>query len=330
MTIYLRSLATISSSTPATFCSLEPDRPYLLTMKKSGYETRTTRFIWTSDRQLKFMSRRPRHLLYSLLMPGWGQAAEGEHIRSLETFAGFGTAAVLWHRAYRDYEDEKDSYNYLGRMVENSITESRRNKYADLQRLSARLVNAQRKFSLEVAVLGGWLYLGNLAETMGLSAPPKVVSVRGTDVGLEVPARSRTRAVFRSFFFPGLGQKYLGKSFKGFVYYSSFIAGAYLTLNARRDYEIAAVGYETAVTRLSEARTLSDVRRARSEIDLTYENLRDTEKTRNAFYVVLGSLWALNILDAAVSADASVPDNRVGFETSYHGSEFRMGLRFGI
>jgi len=165
---------------------------------------------------------------------------------------------------------------------------------------------------------------------LSLSAPPKLEYVQGTNVGLDLPSRTRAKAIFRSFFFPGLGQKYLGKSFKGFVYYGSFIAGSYLTLRARRNYEIANIGYEMAVIKLNEAQTLTDIRKARQEIDLTYENLRDKEKTRNAFYIALGTLWALNILDTATSSEASAADDRVSFDTSYHGSEIRMGLRFGI
>ncbi|NIM19910.1 MAG: PEGA domain-containing protein [Candidatus Latescibacteria bacterium] len=331
-TVTLKSSVKTSGVSPCLFCTLVPEQRYLLRLGKPGYETRELRLSFSPEnQQVELFSKRFGSLVRSLLIPGWGQLANGEYLLGVETMLGSAAIGTVWYGAYTDYIDERDRYRFFKSAASNATTEADFIRYSELQWRSSRLTNAQRRHMLEVAALGGWMYVGNLVETFLVSASPRVASVEGPNITLEIPRRSKARAVTRSFFFPGMGQKYLGKHVRGLMYQTLFVTAAVLTLDARRDYDTATIEYELASEALARAETQPEVEAARELVAARWEERRDEETKRNAYYIILASLWFLNVLDTSLSrSDVAAAGQNFGFDTSFRPSEVHAGIRISF
>ena len=331
ITITLKGPATLSAGSPGVFCSLEPGQEYLLSIGKTGYETRVLGATLNLDNQrIEFSSKRMGKLCRSLVLPGWGQYAGGEKLRAAETFLGSAGLGWFWYYTYRKYIDERDHYYSFAGLAADVEFESQKIKYTELAGITSRLTNANRSYMVEATALCGWMYAGNLVETFFLSAPPKVKAHDGFSATLETPRISKTRAVMKSIFFPGMGQKYLGKPFKGFFLQAVFTTAAVLTIKARREYNIANIHYELAAEAVEQAETQHRADRARRDLSIALDDRRDEEKKRNAYYIILGSLWTLNVLDAFFSTEDVSCGVLIDLETSYNSSGFQTGIRIGF
>jgi len=111
----------------------------------------------------------------------------------------------------------------------------------------------------------------------------------------------------------GLGQHYMGKPFRGYVYNVAEIAGLLAALvgevnrsNLRSDYLVAQRNYEAAFDP-------DEVARWRAEAERTYSDMEDMETLRNQGLLVAAGAIVVSVLDALLffpkvaAAPAPVP-----------------------
>ena len=178
--------------------------------------------------------------------------------------------------------------------------------------------------------MAGWIYAGNLFETVLLSSPPKAITTEGSTFRVEIPKRSRPRAALRSIFFPGLGQKYYGNHAKGLFFQTTFIVLSYYTLDAKMRYDLATVEYNLAYDLYDQNKQSGSVAQiAASQIDAKnkFEIKDDKKRDMYVFAFSAGAIWLLNVLDAIVFGDLGEQPERLEFDTSYQSATIRTGLR---
>ncbi len=109
---------------------------------------------------------------------------------------------------------------------------------------------------------------------------------------------SRTTAWTSNLLFAGLGQHYMGKSFKGY-FFNLAEAGGLLTAlageaqrsNYRQDYLVLKGKYDSAINS-------NDIEYYKGLADQAYSDMEDMEKLRNTGLIVAGSAIILSILDS--------------------------------
>ena len=140
-----------------------------------------------------------------------------------------------------------------------------------------------------------------------------LVGKRSGPLFIRLSPKTRFKATLRSTLFPGWGQNYLNKKFKGGVISLTMIG---LTLSSI----VADAQYDRAVDRYK--RTLRDYEAAKKEEERSALRLKaldredkadDAYNRRNTLLWVTGALWAYNILDAII------------FFPSFHQGEYDLG-----
>lgn len=126
----------------------------------------------------------------------------------------------------------------------------------------------------------------------------KSAKTRIIDAVLE--AKTRSGAIKRSLFIPGLGQAYQGKNKRAFFFGISFVAsigGSYLFTKQYNknidEYNNLHLQYENAVQS-------KEIINLRKQMNDKYDEINQAEKMRNLFYMAVGGVWLLNVLDAAI------------------------------
>jgi hypothetical protein len=124
-----------------------------------------------------------------------------------------------------------------------------------------------------------------------------------------------------------LGQNYLGNNFRSFLFQAGFIVGATLTIDANLDYDRADNRYKLALIGLEEAQTVPEIEEAAGQVGFASDDRRDNQTKRDVMLVITGSIWLLNVIDAAFSETPQEPKRTsFGFESSYRRSTIWTGL----
>lgn len=119
------------------------------------------------------------------------------------------------------------------------------------------------------------------------------------DVSVQLARKSNSKAVVRSLFVPGLGQHYLEKKGRAFLFpvlEVGALAGAYIFNskynNSIQDYNALKNSYSTAIDQ-------TKIDTYYSQMTSKYDDVESAEKMRNIFIGVAAGIWVLNVLDAA-------------------------------
>jgi len=175
------------------------------------------------------------------------------------------------------------------------------------------------------AGLGGWVYLHNIVETYLLSVPLKADLLDGTNLEVQTPRCSTKRAVLRSLFFPGLGQRYAGNTARGFIFRTGVFVMALFTLDEKLQLDLAEIDYKTAEA-LFDGASVDDKKALLNDLTAKKTEVNDCEDRLNTMAIATGALWALNIIDAIISRGGNIENGRMEFETSVLSSTVRSGI----
>jgi TM2 domain-containing membrane protein YozV len=325
-TIRVKGLKLSSSVAPATFCQLIPTSTYKLGIEKTGYETRWAKLTIDPSRGKASVSgNRMTHMLKSSLLPGYGQISNGNTGRGVTSFfavAGLGIWAAI---SYADYYDRKDDAERSSTLAALARTLEVKKEFEMKYWWDSRAANASRDRALYSLALTAHAYLSNLVETCLLSMPPNKISSSDMSLTLGTPKKSMLRTVSRSVFFPGMGQKYLGHHFKGVTYQVLFLVTAITAVELNQNYDIATLRYEQAVRQLADASTDAERNIAALGVKRTWDDRRDKEKKRNAFYGACAAVYVLNIFDAVFTQSVH-SKSTFKLTSSYGVSGARAGL----
>lgn len=317
--VLLRGNRQFAASTPGSICMLERGQSYRLTVAFPGYETRNLDLHLKQDGSISTSGLWFGYTVRSLLVPGLGQMAMGSTARGTWAFLlGGGSAAYLtW--AWYNYDQARDRYNATLKLVDSTTSQS------DLEALDQQLLieaqdtNVKHQRLQDVAVLSIHEHANNVAEAFLMARPAKS-RVEGSTVKLSVSKLTGTRAMMRSVLFPGLGQKYMGHPGWGWFMQSCFITTTVLAIEWRYDTTVAQNRYENQLMRIEQATTTDEIAAAQRAAAPLWNDYRDKERWRNAFYISMGAVWAWSVVDAAFISDPVTSNGTIGFETSINGS----------
>lgn len=120
------------------------------------------------------------------------------------------------------------------------------------------------------------------------------------DVSLQLTRKSNSKAVVRSLFIPGLGQHYLEKKGRAFLFpvlEVGALAGAYIFNsqynNSIQDYNALKNSYSTSIDQ-------TKIDTYYRQMTSKYDDIESAEKMRNVFIGVAAGIWVWNVLDAAL------------------------------
>lgn len=111
---------------------------------------------------------------------------------------------------------------------------------------------------------------------------------------------SRKTAWTSNILFAGLGQHYLDKSLRGYVYNAAEAGGLLVALVAELDRSNLQSDYLTLEDQYNSSINADDITRYREAADQTYSDMEDAEKTRNTALMVAGGAIVVSILDAII------------------------------
>jgi TM2 domain-containing membrane protein YozV len=318
--------ATRSSGSPATFCGLGGDSRYRISIAAPGYETRSLNFSLNDNNTISLSGGSFGLIGRSLLIPGWGQFSMGRPLRGTWAFALTAAAGADLVRTYYDYEDEKDKIDVIAKALESATTQQQREALEERLLVQSNHSNVAKDHYTDTFMFAAYVHASSVLETFFLSRPAKIVSVDGSVVNISTTRMTGTRAAIQSALVPGLGQKYMGRHFKGTFYQTVFLTGAVLAIQARKEYRTAEDDYDLSRRRLSMATTPTELLLEREGVGLRWADLRDKERTRDITYIATASIWFINLLDAALISKPDTREGRLGFDTSYNGSSVEAGL----
>lgn len=112
---------------------------------------------------------------------------------------------------------------------------------------------------------------------------------------------SRKTAWTSNILFAGLGQHYLDKSFRGYVYNAAEAGGLLVALMAELDRSNLASDYLALEDQYNSSINGDDITRYREAADQTYSDMEDAEKTRNTALMVAGGAIVVSIIDALIT-----------------------------
>ena len=138
---------------------------------------------------------------------------------------------------------------------------------------------------------------GHIAYEHELDLP---VDVEWQRLAVRLVPFSRKTAWTSNLLFAGLGQHYLGKSTRGYIYNLAEAGGLLVALvselersNLRKDYLNLQEQYDQSIN-------ADDITRFRESADQAYSDMKDAEEMRNTGLIVAGSAIAISIIDAIV------------------------------
>jgi hypothetical protein len=327
-TIILRHEVGVSNSAPASFCALEPGREYKLTVLRPDFEVRTLKFSFPEyGKPAQFSGIRMGMLVQSMVLPGWGQKSLGEGARTLETIAVLTAGGFKIAQAYTDYDAAREARDAVARAARDADTEEELSALAAEAEKTGMVANVHRDNTLWTVALTGYEYLQNLVETFLLAAPPKAERLEGSNFKVTTPGKSRSRAAVQSLFFPGMGQRYLGNSSRGFLFRAGFFVVALYTIDAKYKYNMAKVDYDLAYQEFQNATSVEEREAARVVANAQHEVMSDREQVVYEFAAAAGAFWLAGVVDAIATGGRSDGSGRVDFDSSYRAGMVRAGIR---
>ncbi|MCK5408243.1 MAG: hypothetical protein KAJ37_12330 [Candidatus Krumholzibacteria bacterium] len=327
-TLTVRAETSVSKGAPASFCSLQPGFTYMLTISRGGYEKRTLSFHFSDFGQPTKFSGVWRWMVFrSAVLPGWGQVSMGHRGRTAELWSFLVIDGFKVYQVWKWYKAEKNRFDTLTVLATIAETQQQLEELERKARKASMDANAYRTSVLLTVGVGAWLYVRNVAETYLLSAPPKATRLDGSDFKVVTPKRSRKRALFRSVFFPGLGQRYAGNGGRGFLFHTGvFVLGLY-TIDAKLRYDLATVDYDLAVEEFNNAESVAEKESLRWNVLSLAVQKEERKDQLTAFAVATGLLWVANMFEAFGSGPGGTRSDRFDVTTSYHSSTVWTGIQ---
>jgi hypothetical protein len=323
----VRSAVGQTQVAPADYCSLQPGLTYRLTVFRGGYERRTLQFSFSDHGQrCKFSGVWRGEVARSMILPGWGQKRLGQSGRTAETITYLVIDAIKVYQVWEPYDHLKTEQEATVELSKLADTQEQLERLAETSRKLAKDANAYRDSAILTAALGAWVYLRNVTETYLLAAPPKATPTEGSDFNVTTPRRSRKRAVLRSFFFPGLGQRYQGNTGRAFAFRAGMFVLALYVIDRKLRYDLAKNDYDMVREEFDRAKTVEEKKSLVPEMARLSGTVDEREENLYGYIIATGCLWAANVLDAIASGKGEPRGDRFDFAASYRNSTIRSGI----
>jgi len=310
---------------PLTMCDLRPGERWNLTVNGKGLETRRGYFELDALGIPGIRGNRMSTVLRNSLLPGWGSMKAGRLTSGLTDFgiaALFGCYFMIEEFEYRDMKEE---YDELDESLAEAVTLDERARLTDAMHSASKALNVQNTHRKRALYATAAVYGYQLLDPIICGGPPGWDSdAGGSIVRIDLPERSKAKALFYSAVWPGRGQLYQGKITRGILFPLLSAATGVYALDRMNSVDEYSVLYEVEIEKWQSAVSLEDRTYHGDRASSIWEDLEETRQERNTAFIVFAGIWGLNILDTFFEHEEYVPSPGFTMDFSPAGMTFVM------
>ena len=317
----------INGVLPMTICDISPGERWEITVDGPGLERRKGYFSLDDRGNPRIDGGRLGTILKNAVLPGWGAVSSSRTVSGWTDFSVIAFSLGYFLKENNEYDDLYDSYDSLKESYESALTyEDRVRLGNDLNNLSMEL-NVQNNHRKRILLLTAVMYGYQLLDPLLFNRPPGYGSEAGGSI-LEINSASsgKAKAFFHSLVCPGRGQFYQGKKGRGFIYAGLTAAAGFYALDRLNDFDEKSMYYDLYVAEYNSAVSLEDRSFYKSKVEKSWSDLEDAKQDRNNSYILLASMWGLNLIDTLFETDEKDYSSDLGLELGPSGAA--LVLRF--
>ncbi|MCI0482564.1 MAG: DUF5683 domain-containing protein [Candidatus Dadabacteria bacterium] len=310
---------------PLTMCDLRPGESWNLTVNGKGLETRRGYFQLDAAGVPGIRGNRLSTVLRNSMIPGWGSIKAGRRTSGL---TDLGLAALFgWYFMIEEFEyrDMKEEYDELGERLENAVSLDERERLTDAMHSASKALNAQNTHRKRALYATAAVYGYQLLDPILCGSPPGWDSdAGGSIIRLDLPERSKAKALFYSAVWPGRGQLYQGKITRGILFPLLSAAAGVYALDRMNSVDEYSVLYEVEIEKWQSAVSLEDRTYHGDRASSIWEDLEETRQERNTAFILFAGIWGLNVLDTFFEHEEYVPSPGFTMDFTPAGMTFVM------
>lgn len=313
----------LTGALPVSFCGLEREAGYRLTLDGEGFERRIGSFSIV-DGTPRVKGVRAGIAGRNLLLPGWGSARAGRAPAAATDDLSIAASLAWLLYENHEYEYMRDIYDDIEERYENAGTwEEKARLQSSLHEASSE-VNVQSDQCTRILILAGALYAWQVIEPLFVDNPPKATAGAGGALAFGAAHESRAKAFVYSMIRPGRGQFYQGKEIRGAFFSLSTLAVGLVALEYQTQYDYALSDYEICVERFNASSDVEEQLRLKSDAERYWDHLEHEKTRRNTALIVLAGLWGWNAIDTFFPVEHRAPSGAYSFEIDARGASVTM------
>jgi len=127
-----------------------------------------------------------------------------------------------------------------------------------------------------------------------------LIANKKRSINAALDKKTTSSAILRSFVMPGWGQSYQEKGGRSWIYTIGYLGSGIGSFLFTNKYNTTISEYNVIRTDYSKAVDETEINSLRNEMHSKYDEIDSAEKTRNIFYIAIGAVWLVNMLDVLV------------------------------
>ncbi|MDZ7859914.1 MAG: DUF5683 domain-containing protein [Candidatus Krumholzibacteriota bacterium] len=323
----LRRNLIVSSNLPLKYCNFKYSKEYDIVLEGKRYERREGKLTICKDGEISIRGKRIETCFKNGVLPGYGTYLRGKTQTAAVDFFSIAGALYKLYGETGEYNDLNDRLDEINIALSQAETVSEKN---DLNRRSYEIsqkVNLQNDYRKKILLFSSALYAYQLIEPLFSEKPPEVYSYSDkTNIKFKASNRSVKKAFLYSFFRPGRGQFYQGKTKRGVFFSSIFVLSSLVSLDLNNQYNKDVSEYNLCVSKLNSSTNIADRRKYSDRASLFWEDVEDSKEKRNISLYVLAGIWGWNIIDTLIYGNEYCPDKNYSFNVTPLGCELAFNF----
>jgi hypothetical protein len=313
----------LTGALPVSFCDLERNASYRLTLDGEGFERRVGKFSIAGGSP-RVSGIRAGLAGRNIVLPGWGTARAGRAPAAWTDDMSIAASLAWLLYENHEYNYMRDIYDDIEERYEGAQTWEEKAGLQSSLHEASRELNVQNDQCTRIAILAGALYAWQVIEPLFVDNPPKSTVGAGGEFALGGAHESRAKAFVYSMIRPGRGQYYQGKTARGAFFSLATFAVGLVALEYQTCYEYAVSDYEICVERFNATTDVAEQLRLKSDAERYWDHLELEEARRNSALIVLAGLWGWNVLDTFFPVEHRSPAGKYSFEIDARGASVAM------
>ncbi|MBN2185710.1 MAG: hypothetical protein JW746_10320 [Candidatus Krumholzibacteriota bacterium] len=321
--VHLRLLKgfSINGVLPLTICDISPGEKWGILIDGVGLENRKGYLLLDDRGNPRIEGERLGAILKNAVLPGWGAVSTSRKVSGWTDFSLIVFSLGYFLKENKEYDDLYESYDSLKDLYESSLSYEERLTLGKDLNTAALELNVQNTHRKRILLLTAVMYGYQFLDPLFFNRPPGYRSEAGGSI-LEIEAASsgKAKAFFHSLVCPGRGQFYQGKKTRGFLYAGLNAAAGFFALDRLNAFDEKAMYYDMYVDEYNSAVTAEDRSFYRGKAEEAWSDLEDAKKDRDFSYILLASLWSLNLIDTFFETDKIDNSSDLGLELGPSGA----------
>ncbi|HMA75996.1 MAG TPA: DUF5683 domain-containing protein [Candidatus Krumholzibacteriaceae bacterium] len=323
----LRRNSIVSSILPLKYCDFKYSEEYDIVLEGERYERREGKLTVCKDGEISIRGKRIETCFMNGVFPGYGTYLRGKSQAAAVDFFSIAGALYKLYGETGEYTDLKDRLDEINIALSQAETISEKRDLNQLAYETSRKANLQNKYRKKILLFSSALYAYQLIEPIFSEKPPDLYSYSDrTNIRFRANNRSVKKALLYSFFRPGRGQFYQGKTKRGVFFSSIFVLSGLVSLDLDNQYNKDVSEYNMCLSKLNSSTNLADRRKYSARASLFWEDVEDSKEKRNISLYVLAGIWGWNIIDTLFPGSQYCQDKNYSFNVTPTGCELAFNF----